>query len=362
MGLPIKTTADDATKVCTYLASKPTGATIKDAKAVIESKYLDGRKLAALRQWNFIDDSSEKLKATPLGRQLAKGDKKATESAMSQAVEGLSPYKAFIEKIHHGSENSSTSTDVATYWHEHFNDDAGETDATLNLQAVCFFHLAEGAGLGSMTIGRRGAPTRLDWHRDAISQFLGTAQPESSANNDSDEPALEALDELQEETSHAEPQGASKTIGQPLQLGQAIFLAHSKNRAPLEAVKKILGQFNIPYKVAVDEPNLGRPIGIKVRETMKACNCAILIFTADQELFDKDGNSIWRANENVSHELGACSFLYEDRIVIIKEEKVDLPSNFKEIGYISFKDGELNAKAMDIVKELLGFGILKITT
>lgn len=39
-----------------------------------------------------------------------------------------------------------------------------------------------------------------------------------------------------------------------------IFIAHGKNRVPLEQLKKILDQFKVPYKVATDEAHRGRPI------------------------------------------------------------------------------------------------------
>jgi predicted nucleotide-binding protein len=145
-------------------------------------------------------------------------------------------------------------------------------------------------------------------------------------------------------------------------LGQGIFVAHGKNKKPLEQLKRILDQFKIPYKVAIDEPNLGRPISAKVKETMEACNCAILIFTADEEFKDKDSNTIWRPSENVVFELGASSLLYENRIVIMKEQSVVFPSNYRDIGYISFEKDQLEAKAMEILRELIGFGIVKVST
>lgn len=144
--------------------------------------------------------------------------------------------------------------------------------------------------------------------------------------------------------------------------GKGIFVAHGKNRKPLEQLKGILEQFKILYRVVVDEPNLGRPISGKVREVMQSCNCAILIFTADEEFKDKDGNTIWRPSENVVFELGATGYLYDNRIVILKEENVSFPTNFRDIGYISFEKDQLDAKAMDVLKELVGFGIVKFST
>jgi predicted nucleotide-binding protein len=60
--------------------------------------------------------------------------------------------------------------------------------------------------------------------------------------------------------------------------------------------------------------------------------------------------------------LGASGYLYDNRIVIMKEEPVEFPTNFRDLGYISFYKDQLDNKAMDILKELIGFGIVKITT
>ena len=46
----------------------------------------------------------------------------------------------------------------------------------------------------------------------------------------------------------------------------------------------------------------------------------------------------------------------------MKEDGVSFPTNFQDIGYISFEKDKLEAKTMDILKELIGFGIVKIST
>lgn len=89
----------------------------------------------------------------------------------------------------------------------------------------------------------------------------------------------------------------------------AIFLGHGSNRKPMDQLVKILNEYGIPHKQAVEEANRARPIPRKVGDVMRECGAAILVFTADKEFFDKDSISIWRPSENVSHELGAASVL-----------------------------------------------------
>lgn len=141
----------------------------------------------------------------------------------------------------------------------------------------------------------------------------------------------------------------------------AIFLGHGKNRRPLEQLSKILDQYKIPYRVAVDEPNSFRPISAKVAETMQQCAAAILIFTSDEEFRDIDGNVLWRPSENVVYELGAASVLYGGKIIIFKEEGVDFPSNFRDVGHISFDKDSLAAKTNELFRELISFGLISVT-
>jgi predicted nucleotide-binding protein len=140
-----------------------------------------------------------------------------------------------------------------------------------------------------------------------------------------------------------------------------IFVGHGKNKRPLGKVEDILKNFGIPYLKAVGEPNLGQPIPTKVKNVMKKHRSAILIFTKDEQFVDADGNEIWRPSENVVYELGAASLAYDDRVVIFMEEGLTFPANFDSIGHITFQPDAIEAKTMDLLKELIGFGLLKVT-
>lgn len=228
----------------------------------------------------------------------------------------------------------------------------------LKMRRSVFFQVATGAGLGTLIVGRHGQQTRFSFSAEALNKFIEG----SSLTSEPRPPLIPEIPETRKETIKDQPPLVEEAKHEKDKLGQGIFIAHGKNKKPLEQLKKILEQFRIPYKVAIDEPNLGRPISGKLREIMKSCNCAILIFTADEEFKDKNGNVIWRPSENVVYELGATGYLYDNRIVIMKEEAVSFPSNFSDIGYISFEKDQLSAQAMDILKELIGFGIVKVST
>jgi predicted nucleotide-binding protein len=143
---------------------------------------------------------------------------------------------------------------------------------------------------------------------------------------------------------------------------RAIFIAHGKKHGPLEKLQKRLTRFQIPYKVVVDEPNLARPIPQKVKDIMAECGSAILIFTCDEKFQRENGEVVWRPSENVVYELGAASYAYGDRVVIFKEKGLYFPTNFQSIGYIEFEEEAIEAKWADLLEELIGFGLVKVTT
>jgi predicted nucleotide-binding protein len=140
-----------------------------------------------------------------------------------------------------------------------------------------------------------------------------------------------------------------------------IFVAHGKNKKPLEQLKTILTQFKVPFQVSVDEPHKGRPISEKVAQLMRNCTSGVFIFTADEETKDAQGNNVLRPSDNVVFELGAGIVLYGQKIVIFREDGVSFGSDFTDYGHITFEKDKLDAKAFELMKELIGLGFLQVT-
>jgi len=159
--------------------------------------------------------------------------------------------------------------------------------------------------------------------------------------------------------------GRSAGNGERPMPGRKVFIAHGKNRAPLDQLKKMLDQFKVPYAGAVDEPHRGRPISAKVAGLMRnECSSGIFIFTADERFLregdDGETAEVWRPSENVVFELGAASVLYDRRIVIFKEESVDFPSDFQDLGYIEFESGQLVEQMGSLFSELVALDVLEV--
>jgi predicted nucleotide-binding protein len=141
-----------------------------------------------------------------------------------------------------------------------------------------------------------------------------------------------------------------------------VFVAHGKNPKPLEQLRRILNEWQVPFVVAVDEPNAGRPIPEKVADLMKSCSAGIFIFSADEEFKDTAGQTIFRPSQNVVYELGAAGLLYGRKIVVFKESGVTFPSDFSDLGWIQFERDALDAKAMDLLRELIALRAVRLVS
>ena len=148
------------------------------------------------------------------------------------------------------------------------------------------------------------------------------------------------------------------TADQPSQ-GQ-FFIAFGKDRQALNHLQTMLNELGIPYLVAEEEAHAGRPISEKVADLMQACSAGIFIFSADDKFEDKNGDTVYKPRENVIFELGAASLLYGRRIVIFKEEGVSFPTDFRDLGYIEYEKGNIAAKSIQLLKELVALKAIKI--
>lgn len=92
--LPIKTTEQDVDGITAYLKTKATGATQKEAKATIEARLLDSRKLTAYETWGFVTRDGERIKLTERGRQLSRVSGPEQKRAIYRSVvAGIRPYR-----------------------------------------------------------------------------------------------------------------------------------------------------------------------------------------------------------------------------------------------------------------------------
>jgi hypothetical protein len=343
MALPIRTTLADVDALCSYLVTKPTGATLPEAKAVLDSKVLDGRKINALRTWGLLDDTSGKMLVTERGRLVGKDKGARRAEALREVVASLPPYRSIVERAVDRIELTLSAVDVAAHWHQHFKADASANDKILNDQAVCFFQIAEGADLGKLVIGRKGQPTRFEFD-DANARALaeGSVPSTPAPHSQEEEAAYDAYDGVADVSPDFD--GLRKPdLG--VERGNRVFITHGKNKKILEQVKELVAFGKFEAVVAQERETAAKPVPDKVMDEMRACQAAVIHVGSEGVLFDKDGKEVPQINGNVLIEIGAAMALYGRNFILLVEEGVQLPSNLQGLYECRYSGDELNMPA-----------------
>lgn len=330
MALPVLTTVEDIDALTVYLKTKATGAAIREAKSVIDKKYLDGRKLKALEFWGFISINGERIALTDRGRAYARGLDEDRRMVLRRVLSEVNAYRTALEWAYHQKLDSVPAVDVAARWNE-FNREEVESasETTLGLNAVCFFQLAQGAGLGALTIGRHGHPTRLDFDAESLRAFVESADTTPRLPLAEPRPSASLSGEL----APAEVPIAVR----PKEI--RVFVSHGRNTRILEQVKKMLGFGGLDHLVAVEEQSAAIPVPEKIMDAMHRCNAGIIIVSADEEIRDAKGKTSFRINENVLIEIGAAFVLYKKKVILLVDKRVQLPSNLQGL-YLCQYEGD----------------------
>lgn len=128
-----------------------------------------------------------------------------------------------------------------------------------------------------------------------------------------------------------------------------IFLSHGRSNEWYKVqsyLEKDLSNLTIEL---AQQPNIGRTVLQKLDEESNKCNSAIIVMTGDDE-FDKGEI---RARENVLHEIGFFQGkLGLDKVVLLHEEGVNIPSNIHGLVYISFPKDTVETTFGALTREL----------
>ncbi len=360
MALPVITTADDVVAVVDYLKNKPTGATLSEAQAVVKKQVLDGRKLNAYQAWGIVSRDGDRLKLTPRGWALSRSKPGDQADVFREIADSLVPYRSVLEWIHHQGMATVTNVDVAAQWHEHHAEALGTDNAnTIKDNAVCFFHICEAAGLGKMTMGRKGNPTRLSVDRDALRKHIeeGPSAPPWVGNGSAVVP--NASEEIQEEGVSVEtPVGSvpPPEIEQSAAVVQAmrVFISHGGNMQIVEQVETMLGLADMRGEVAEKEETPAIPVPEKVLSAMRRCQAGIIVVSVEESKKDHEGN--YRLNENVLIEIGSAFVLYDKKVVLVWDKRLSIPSNLQGLYRCEYEGDELSWTAgMKLIKAIQGF-------
>ncbi len=361
--LPVLTKPDDALTVAAYLRTKVTGATLQDAKATLEGRVLDSRKIRAYEAWGIVTKEAEVLRLTTRGQQLARASADNRYRVFAEIILEIRAYRIAAEWMHHGTMDMVTQTELATHWFDHIQGDLGTTkEQSIRNQANCFLELAEAAGLGTYFIGRRGQPTRLEVDRNALAQlFTGAELSEGVPKLDEPETGTEVEEEggASDTQTHSEEQHPTGTEfdeepGTASSPAIRVFISHGPNVEIVDQIKTMLDLSDLQYEVVVEQESTAIPVPQKVFDAMRRCDAAVMCVTADSEAEREDGS--YEINPNVLIEIGAAFVLYDKRVALVWDRRIPIPSNLQGIYRCEFKGNELSWSAgMKLMKAVNKF-------
>lgn len=132
-------------------------------------------------------------------------------------------------------------------------------------------------------------------------------------------------------------------------LRRRVFISHGHAPDWREVQAYIEKDINLGTLELAQEANQGRTILAKLLESSEKCDSAVIVMTGDD--LDADGQA--RARENVIHEIGFFQGKYGlNRIVLLHEEGVNIPSNIQGVVYTPFTKSMVSASFGLLVREL----------
>jgi hypothetical protein len=168
------------------------------------------------------------------------------------------------------------------------------------------------------------------------------------------EPAISA--ETPTDSKPTEFPSSSTPSKQPEIAARPIFIAHGKDKTPVEQLKNILSRFNIPSLVAEEEASEDRSANQQVDWCLENADCAIILGTADDKDL-KDGKLYPRRNVHI--EIGRVQERLPGKVIYLLEEGASFPSDITEKIHERFTEENMEEAFLKVAKELKAFGIIR---
>lgn len=149
-------------------------------------------------------------------------------------------------------------------------------------------------------------------------------------------------DRLDDGGQSAAPVGGARP---PVHASDRVFVVHGHDEGPKESVARFLERLGYQPVILHEQANKGRTIIQKFQDEAADVGFAVVLMTPDDQM----PNGTFRARQNVVLELGFfLGRLGTDRVAAIVKDKVETPSDFDGVIYISYDGGWKQALAKEL--------------
>lgn len=135
------------------------------------------------------------------------------------------------------------------------------------------------------------------------------------------------------------------------------FIAHGGKSEALEKIKEFLRALGVEPLVVEEQPSEGREKEQQVTKYFKEADCEIVLATYGDIVDQKTGAKHPRLN--VVDELARGRERFPNKVILLLERGVSLPSNVSGVVYGEFTQDNMEAAFIKVAKELRAFGILR---
>jgi predicted nucleotide-binding protein len=136
----------------------------------------------------------------------------------------------------------------------------------------------------------------------------------------------------------------------------SVFIVHGHDNEIKESVARFIEKIGLKAVILHEQPNQGRHLLQKLKDCSNDVGYAIILLTPD-DLGKSSNDTDYRprSRQNVILELGYFIGILEDkRVCVVYRPSVEIPSDYKGIGYIEYD--EKGAWRMAIFRELKSLG------
>ena len=150
------------------------------------------------------------------------------------------------------------------------------------------------------------------------------------------------LEQVRQETGYFVAAGARK-----------VFITHGHAEDVLRRVEDFIRALGLEPVVVKRGASLGDSVDDLVERRIEECQAQIVLATADDQV---DG--ALQPRPNVIHEIGLGQRIFKDRIIYLKEDRCEFPSNVAPKVWEPFARDNLEPAYQKIAKELRAMGLL----
>jgi hypothetical protein len=313
--LPVLATATDVREAIRFLKHHPEGITTAQAMDAFRKRIFDARKVSAYEFWKILLRNGERLKLTPLGWELAQCLN--PEAEIYRTVLNNTPaYHTGLEWIHEQDLELVTHLDIGEFWRAHHPHVLqSDTEEQLEAYAASFFNICHAAEVGTLTVGRKGQPTRLHIYAHELDAYLNGRPP-----------VVAASDEIvvRKASSHA----------------ARVFISHAATASLVKHITNGLELADLEFE-RVDRTE--RWSIDKTLAVIKRCEAGVIVITEDD------------IDELLLIQIGAAMVQFERRLLFVMKKGVSLPLEIGGVQRIEVEDDitwEMGLELMRALKRL----------